>query len=101
MPDRIEILSAALPRQEPMLGGELRNTADAFGVSMGWHYMLDLTWIAREVERVRPRLVLDAGAGRGAMQWWLAGRGIDVISVDRAARPELASRLRARKPSGS
>jgi SAM-dependent methyltransferase len=39
---------------------------------------------------------MDAGAGTGLMQWYLAGQGADVISVDRSSRAPLSLRFRAR-----
>ncbi len=38
--------------------------------------------------------ILDAGAGTGVMQWWLAERGAHVVSVDRVDRAELSGRFR-------
>src|SRR5208337_1434999 len=55
---------------------------------------LDLSWAARLVEPERGMWILDAGAGAGLMQWWLADRGANVLSVDRNDRRQLALNLR-------
>ncbi len=39
---------------------------------------------------------MDAGAGVGMLQWYLAGQGAEVISVDRGSRASLALGLRSR-----
>jgi SAM-dependent methyltransferase len=39
---------------------------------------------------------MDAGAGTGVLQWYLADGGADVISVDRLSRSHLALRFRNR-----
>lgn len=38
---------------------------------------------------------MDAGAGTGVMQWWLAAQGINVLSVDRNSRANLGFRFRS------
>ncbi len=37
---------------------------------------------------------MDAGAGMGVMQWYLAGQGVEVLSVDRQDRSDLPLRFR-------
>jgi len=42
--------------------------------------------------------VMDAGAGTGLMQWWLADQGVDVISADRQSRAHLGAEVRRQYP---
>lgn len=62
----------------------------------GWHYDLDQIWILNELERsgVLPgSTILDAGAGQGVMQYLLAARGYNVISLDFSPRTKLGRSL--------
>ena len=97
--DRIEILSTdLLDRHRPTVE-EFRALARRLRIGLGWHYLLDLSWTAAAIgSSGSDDRVLDAGAGTGVIQWWLAGRGIDVISVDRRSRSNLATRFRQQYP---
>jgi SAM-dependent methyltransferase len=100
--DNIEILPVSLLEEESNLVNDLKKLAKSLGIGLGWHYLLDLAWILREAKRApqakkcRGKKVVDAGAGEGLMQWYLAERGVDVISVDRRNRDLLCLRFRAR-----
>lgn len=84
--DRIEILSVDLLRAYASRVEEFKKISSMLSIGLGWHYLLDLTWITTQ-GLVQPGIrVLDAGAGFGLLQWWLASRGVDVISVDKADR---------------
>ena len=51
----------------------------------GWHYDMDEVWQLENRERANiPKggTILDAGAGLGAMQYVLAARGYNVVSLD-------------------
>jgi SAM-dependent methyltransferase len=52
--------------------------------------------LSRQISLMPGMVVLDAGAGRGIIQWWLATRGVDVISVDRQRRDRLPKSLLTR-----
>jgi ubiquinone/menaquinone biosynthesis C-methylase UbiE len=55
----------------------------------GWHYDLDHIWILNEIESagILPgATIVDAGAGQGVMQYFLAARGYNVISLDFSSR---------------
>jgi SAM-dependent methyltransferase len=75
---------------------ELKNLARSLGIGLGWHYLLDWTWILTSLGSARGKRILDAGAGEGLLQWYLAGQGAEILSVDRASRAELSLRFRAR-----
>lgn len=93
---RIELLPVDLLQSERKLVDELRRLASALRLEFGWHYLLDLAWIIRQLGDVRGKRIMDAGAGTGMMQWYLAEHGADVISVDRSSRENLPLRFRAR-----
>jgi len=55
----------------------------------GWHYDLDHIWVLQELEKagIMPgSTIVDAGAGQGVMQYLLAARGYNVISLDFSTR---------------
>lgn len=85
---RLEILPVSILETHADKVREFEHMARVLGKSFGWHYKLDLAWAAAEVEEfVKPGgTVLEAGAGTGLMQWWLADHGVNVISVDRMPR---------------
>jgi SAM-dependent methyltransferase len=94
--DRIEILSAKLLDQQRPAAESLKSLARSLNIGLGWHYLLDLSWILDCLGGTRGKYILDAGAGTGLLQWYLAGKGARVISVDRVSRADLALRFRAR-----
>lgn len=96
--DRIEILSVRLLDTERMLVEEMRQISEALGLGLGWHYLLDLSWATRVLDPAPGMQVMDAGAGTGVMQWWLADHGVDVMSVDRTSRRSLPIRFRQQYP---
>jgi 2-polyprenyl-3-methyl-5-hydroxy-6-metoxy-1,4-benzoquinol methylase len=51
--------------------------------NIGWHYIIDLTWIYSRA-RLWPAgmRVLDAGGGRGPAQFLLAEMGFDIVNLD-------------------
>jgi SAM-dependent methyltransferase len=92
--DRIEILPVSLLVSHSPLVEEMRRTCAQLGLPLGWHYLLDLSWSADALQPTAGQHVMDAGAGVGPMQWWLAARGVNVVSVDRAGRATLSRRFR-------
>jgi ubiquinone/menaquinone biosynthesis C-methylase UbiE len=107
--DRIEILSVDLLEQQRPIVESLKRMARSCGLEFGWHYLLDLTWTVSNLGIVvgtdakapssqagKGRRILDAGAGTGVLQWYLADRGAEVISVDRMSRASLPLRFRRR-----
>ena len=99
--DRIEILGVDLLDRHRPLVEELKGLAASLKIGLGWHYLLDLSWIISQLETLvgRPLAelkIMDAGAGTGLIQWYMAGKGVAVTSVDRASRSSLPLHYRAR-----
>ena len=94
--EKIEILSVDLLDQNRDLVTELREFARSLKLEFGWHYLLDIIWTLTQLGAVEQKHIMDAGAGTGLMQWWLAENGAQVISVDRVSRANLPLRFRNR-----
>jgi len=95
--DKIEILNVDALEENRVLADELYAFAARWGIELGWHYILDLMWILTELGPIQPGMtILDAGAGFGLIQWWLAEHGARVISVDKVSRAELSVRFYTR-----
>ncbi len=95
--DKIEIPSVELLDRHREVVNTLWKVSRATRVEPGWHYLLDLTWIAENLGPVSGRIILDAGAGMGLMQWYLIEQGAaEVISADRGRRSGLPLGMRAR-----
>jgi len=92
--EKIELLSVDLLEQNRELVEELKRFASSIRLEFGWHYLLDLTWILRNLNSKKVERVMDAGAGTGIIQWYLASQGLEVISVDRTSREYLPLRFR-------
>jgi SAM-dependent methyltransferase len=92
----LEILSVELLDRHRDRVEELRALSRGIAVPIGWHYLLDLVWLVDRVGDVNGKRILDAGAGIGVIQWFLAGRGAEVLSVDRGDRARLPLHLRRR-----
>lgn len=92
--NRIELLSVELLDQERELVNSLKQLASRLRLEFGWHYLLDLAWILRQLGPVQGLKLMDAGAGVGLMQWFLAEQGAEVISVDRSSRVQLPLQFR-------
>lgn len=96
MEEKIELLPVSLLDRHRPLVESLRALAHTLNIGLGWHYLLDMTWILENLGDVRGKYVLDAGAGTGLLQWYLAERGARILSVDRVNRARLPLRFRAR-----
>jgi SAM-dependent methyltransferase len=94
--EKIEILPVSLLDQHPQQVETLKILAHSLGIGLGWHYLLDWVWILAQLGDISSKHILDAGAGEGLLQWYLAGEGAEIISVDRSSRAELSLRFRAR-----
>jgi SAM-dependent methyltransferase len=93
--EKIEILSVELLDRRRQEVDAFRDLSRRVKISLGWHYLLDLVWMVENLGEVQGKHIMDAGAGLGLMQWYLAERGADVLSVDRSSRIEML-RLRTR-----
>ena len=86
MENRIELISPEILDKHPALSSELIQMGKFLALSSGWHYPLDWTWVASLLGEVNHKNILDAGAGIGLLQWYLASKGANLISVDRSDR---------------
>ncbi|MFU8773582.1 MAG: class I SAM-dependent methyltransferase, partial [Anaerolineales bacterium] len=68
--------------------------AARLGIEFGWHYLLDLIWVIEHLDQIQGSRIIDAGAGVGIIQWYLAEEGAEVISVDRQSRADLPLQFR-------
>ncbi len=96
MKEKIEILPTTLLVDEKRNIDELKLLADTLRIEFGWHYHLDISWILSQLPPVGSMRILDAGAGTGILQWYLAENGAEVLSVDRSSRQYLPTRFRYR-----
>lgn len=94
--EKIEILPVALLEQHRRQVNELKRLARSLRLEFGWHYLLDLTWVIDHLGPIKGQRVMDAGAGTGILQWYLAQEGAEVLSVDRTSRANLTVRFRSR-----
>lgn len=94
--DCVEILSVELLDQYRPLVDNLKSFSRSVGLELGWHYLLDLIWIITRLDLHTAKNLLDAGAGTGVLQWYLAQQGAAVVSVDRTSRASLPLRFRRR-----
>ncbi|MCP4157730.1 MAG: class I SAM-dependent methyltransferase, partial [bacterium] len=82
MKDKIELFSEKLIDENKDLALEVLGYAQKFGKSQGWHYVLDMIWVLKELENKKGGTILAAGAGLGLLQFILAARGYRMVSVD-------------------
>jgi len=56
-----------------------------FKAEIGWHYFLDLIWQLKEIRKMNlppNSTIIDAGGGKGMMQFILASLGYNILSID-------------------
>lgn len=94
--ETIELLSVDLLDEQRPYVESLKRLAASLRLEFGWHYLLDLAWILGRLGAVEGKKLMDAGAGTGVLQWYLAEQGARVISVDRMSRAALPLRFRRR-----
>lgn len=81
--DCMELLSLEILERDPSITELVYGEKIARRKNLGWHYILDLAWIAGKLKKLpRGSLILDAGAGDGLLQYVLLKMGFRVISVD-------------------
>lgn len=96
MEEKIELLPVILLERHRPIVEALRSLAHSLKIGLGWHYLLDMTWILENLGDVHGKYILDAGAGTGLLQWYLAEHGARILSVDRVSRANLPLRFRVR-----
>jgi glycosyltransferase involved in cell wall biosynthesis/SAM-dependent methyltransferase len=85
--DKIELLTTELINENKKLVEYIYQKSNQFKIGLGWHYILDLIWIIKNVLLLPQKaLILDAGAGNGLLQFLLSDLGYTVISADFAPR---------------
>lgn len=93
---KIELLSTELLNSK-IEKSFLRKWQKLLRKEVGWHYPLDLIWQLKELDKLglKKGNFLDAGAGNGLMQYLIAAKGHDVLSIDfaRRVKPRLGSLL--------
>ena len=78
----IEILSPQLIKLNPLIMREVDDLQKRLGLDIGWHYILGLIWILKLIQPSHGMKILDAGAGKGVLQFVMAERGASILSVD-------------------
>jgi ubiquinone/menaquinone biosynthesis C-methylase UbiE len=81
----LELLSPSLLIDHPEKVREVEQLQRALWREIGWHYLVDLVWVLHMIEKLNlppGARILDAGAGRGLLQYLLANRGYNIVSVD-------------------
>lgn len=86
MSEKIELLGTVLLGEYRDIVCELTKMQHSLALSSGWHYLLDWAWVISNLGDVTGKTILDAGAGIGLLQWYLAKQGANIISVDRLKR---------------
>jgi len=94
--EKIELLSVDLLEKHRRTVSRLKGLAHSLSLEFGWHYLLDMAWILEQLGDLEGKRIIDAGAGVGVLQWYLARDGARVVSVDRLSRADLPLRFRAR-----
>lgn len=94
-PDKIELLGEHLVEDHQEIALDVLGYSSKFALPLGWHYLLDIVWILRELNLPTGAVILDAGAGNGLLQFILADKGYQVISADMMDRkaPQFAHRF--------
>ncbi len=97
------LLSEDLIDQSPATAMEVLGYSSKLGLGLGWHYLLDLTWVLDRLALPPPARILDAGGDQGLLQYILALRGHQVVSADALIRdnPQRLEKLVRVKKSGS
>lgn len=82
MKNKIELLSEKLIEEYPEIAMDVLGYSSKLSIMLGWHYLLDIIWILKELDVPPGSTILDAGAGRGVLQFMLVEKGYNVISAD-------------------
>jgi ubiquinone/menaquinone biosynthesis C-methylase UbiE len=79
----IELLTPRLLENYPVLLDKIDDLRLSLGLDLGWHYPLDIIWMLEKIKfSAESAVILDAGAGKGLLQFALAEEGYQVVSVD-------------------
>jgi len=94
--EKVALLPVSLLDENRAVVEDLKRLARSLRLEFGWHYLLDLTWVISQLGPLEGKRILEAGAGTGILQWYLAEKGAQVYSVDRLSRAALPLRFRRR-----
>jgi len=94
--DKLELLSVSLLDERREEVERLRRLAKGLALGLGWHYLLDLPWVLRELGAASGLRMLDAGAGSACCSGGSPRRAPTVLSVDRGGRELLPLQYRLR-----
>jgi SAM-dependent methyltransferase len=81
----IELLSCRILDKNPETVKDIELIQKGLFIEPGWHYYVDFVWVIDRMRHLgipRGATVLDAGAGRGLLQYLLVLYGYNVVSVD-------------------
>lgn len=92
--DRIELLDVGILENQAASIEWIKQKSQEFNIGIGWHYWLDLAWVLEYLGDPQAKRILDAGAGHGVLQFMLAERGAEILSVDLNSRRDLSMRYR-------
>lgn len=79
--DTIELLGEDYIQENKDIALDILGYASKFCIGLGWHYVLDLIWITKNLNS-EDKIILDAGGGAGLLQFILSLSGKKVISAD-------------------
>lgn len=94
--DKIELLSPNILDTHKKYVELVDDVRLALDIPLGWHYILDIPWVIKEIERLpKSSIIVDAGGSSGILSWTLALLGHKIINVNfrRAEPPESFTEL--------
>ena len=81
--DKIELFSPEILETHKKYVELVDDVRFALGIPLGWHYILDIPWVIKEIERLpKFSIIVDAGGSLGILSWTLTLLRYRVISVD-------------------
>lgn len=87
--NKLELIPVQLIKNNPDKLAFIDKVVKDLNLIVGWHYILDVIWILKQIEEQQLPLgstILDAGGGYGIIQFCLTRLKYKVISVDFADR---------------
>ncbi|MBU0568823.1 methyltransferase domain-containing protein [bacterium] len=94
--DKIELLSVDLLKSHRRYVKIVDYWCNLLNLQLGWSYILDISWLLKKIDELKlPKgaVIMDAGAGSGVIQFIIASKGYNVLSVDFSDRQPLSRAL--------